>query len=401
MAQKVKFHITRAGQIGMCNANVKVCPLGGEHYDTREEAAKVLMAAEVGPRTQPEPPAFTPLSKEQAERYISSLNPNTLTDEKLAAWLTTDNSGQLATLNQARELLDSDEAAAAQLLRDAGLLVPVTRYSDHEGYDVPNGEVVLHAKQHGWQNYDSDRLGPDSLRRCALHLRRTDRTTLLTAMGMTPADVPAPTTARWNASIASSVVEEIFQAKQDAERAKEEARANAPIDWKRVSMKKLRDELGHTYDPANARHVEFAAALEEAGLSKDRYFAPAGYRRPDKWKNQLLRQVKARHTAPSGAKPASSSSATDSSTPGQQSPGHEATSTTNTTPDRDPRHPYGRRKNKEEDKPTRGPSSPKELDPQMIEALKLKYLKKFKVPFDESGLTINELLQMAQQGELG
>lgn len=43
----------------------------------------------------------------------------------------------------------------------------------------------------------------------------------------------------------------------------------------------------------------------------------------------------------------------------------------------------------------------KELDPAMIEALKLKYLKRFKVPFDESGLSVGELLQMAQRGELG
>lgn len=40
------------------------------------------------------------------------------------------------------------------------------------------------------------------------------------------------------------------------------------------------------------------------------------------------------------------------------------------------------------------------LDPEMIEALKLKYLKKFKQPFDESGLSIPELLQMAARKEL-
>lgn len=42
----------------------------------------------------------------------------------------------------------------------------------------------------------------------------------------------------------------------------------------------------------------------------------------------------------------------------------------------------------------------KELDPAIIEALKLKYLKKFKQPFEESGLSVGELLQMAAKGEL-
>lgn len=49
---------------------------------------------------------------------------------------------------------------------------------------------------------------------------------------------------------------------------------------------------------------------------------------------------------------------------------------------------------------TRGGVGKKELDPAMIEALKAKYLKKFKMPFDESGLSVPELLQMAQKGEL-
>lgn len=49
---------------------------------------------------------------------------------------------------------------------------------------------------------------------------------------------------------------------------------------------------------------------------------------------------------------------------------------------------------------TSGGVAKRELDPQMIEALKMKYLKKFKQPFDESGLSVPELLQMAQKGEL-
>ncbi|MDP9821063.1 putative SprT family Zn-dependent metalloprotease [Nocardioides massiliensis] len=53
-----------------------------------------------------------------------------------------------------------------------------------------------------------------------------------------------------------------------------------------------------------------------------------------------------------------------------------------------------------EDEPQREKKPAKELDPAIIEALKLKYLKKFKVPFDESGLSVPELLQMAQKGEL-
>jgi len=44
--------------------------------------------------------------------------------------------------------------------------------------------------------------------------------------------------------------------------------------------------------------------------------------------------------------------------------------------------------------------TPKPLDPQMIEALKLKYLKRYKQPFDQSGLTIPELLKMAREGQL-
>jgi len=69
--------------------------------------------------------------------------------------------------------------------------------------------------------------------------------------------------------------------------------------------------------------------------------------------------------------------------------------------DRNPRHYYGSYARKVDVfKEGRTSSGPKELDPQMIEALKLKYLKKFKQPFDESGLTIPELLQMARKGEL-
>lgn len=71
--------------------------------------------------------------------------------------------------------------------------------------------------------------------------------------------------------------------------------------------------------------------------------------------------------------------------------------------DRDPNHYYGPWKGKVDmdvETPARSSSGPKELDPAMIEALKLKYLKKFKQPFDESGLSVPELLQMAQKGEL-
>lgn len=42
----------------------------------------------------------------------------------------------------------------------------------------------------------------------------------------------------------------------------------------------------------------------------------------------------------------------------------------------------------------------KPLNPEIIEALKFKYLKKFKQPFDESGLSIPELLKLASTGQL-
>lgn len=67
---------------------------------------------------------------------------------------------------------------------------------------------------------------------------------------------------------------------------------------------------------------------------------------------------------------------------------------------RNPNHRYGSYAKKVELPTSGGSSGRKELDPQMIEALKLKYLKKFKQPFDESGLSIPELLQMARKGEL-
>lgn len=67
---------------------------------------------------------------------------------------------------------------------------------------------------------------------------------------------------------------------------------------------------------------------------------------------------------------------------------------------RNPNHRYGSYAKKVELPTPRGGSGPKELDPQMIEALKLKYLNKFKQPFDESGLSIPELLQMAREGQL-
>lgn len=71
--------------------------------------------------------------------------------------------------------------------------------------------------------------------------------------------------------------------------------------------------------------------------------------------------------------------------------------------ERDSRHRYGAQgeKNEEEDAGQRAKQAPEALDPAIIEALKLKYLKVFKMPFDESGHSIPELLQMAQKGELG
>jgi len=83
---------------------------------------------------------------------------------------------------------------------------------------------------------------------------------------------------------------------------------------------------------------------------------------------------------------------------------HSETSAGSYEDHRDPRHYYGPMKGKVSldvaEAPASSSSEPKELDPEMIEALKAKYLKKFKVPFDESGLSIPELLQMAQKGEL-
>ena len=67
---------------------------------------------------------------------------------------------------------------------------------------------------------------------------------------------------------------------------------------------------------------------------------------------------------------------------------------------KNPRHPYGSFARKVEFEDIGGPREPKPIDPAIIEALKLKYLKKFKQPFNESGLSIGELLQMARKGEL-
>lgn len=69
--------------------------------------------------------------------------------------------------------------------------------------------------------------------------------------------------------------------------------------------------------------------------------------------------------------------------------------------ERDSRHRYGGRGEKKEEEVPKTKQASKELDPAMIEALKAKFLKVKKIPFDESGLSIPELLQMAQKGELG
>lgn len=68
--------------------------------------------------------------------------------------------------------------------------------------------------------------------------------------------------------------------------------------------------------------------------------------------------------------------------------------------ERDSRHRYGGRGEKKDEAPDHVARAPKELDLAMIEALKYKFLGKFKQPFDESGLSIPELLEMNRNGEL-
>lgn len=47
MSTATKYHLGRNGQIAPCEANIKPCPLGGIHYDSKEEAQYEMMELNV------------------------------------------------------------------------------------------------------------------------------------------------------------------------------------------------------------------------------------------------------------------------------------------------------------------------------------------------------------------
>ena len=289
----VKYHTTKDGKLGMCSANVRVCPLGGEHYDSPKEWAEAQMQA----------------TREQQEKV------NGDADKALIP---------AAPVESIFEELQRKSAEAKQR--------NVERAA-HDELAALQAEAVRLAVDPDWISATPEQA----------------------AMALAP----------------------------------ERIAGNAHRFYDYLKEQGLEDDTA-------TREAAFTYAAKHYGVSYQRFY-DAWLDERDLGQDHEFWQDHGQHLglAPLDATMYSFDKVTEANSSQSQ--------VANSSDGRDPRHRYGAHGAKtlfEEETPTHQSNGPKELDPAMIEALKLKYLKKFKQPFDESGLSIPELLQMAQKGEL-
>lgn len=279
----VKYHITKSGKAAECGATVRVCPLGGEHYDSMREAALAAVAGKPGGTS------FARIPKDQAEHYLKSLSPYDTTEEKLEGWLVQDNSEAIAALEHALRL-DTEEERLA-LLVPAGLATQGTYYNDHWGTYEPTGRYSLVGATH---HKNGSGITDTGIKQAIRHHKLRDRTTLMTAMDIDPGSVRDGGEVLYS-TIAKGLADDLHAERRAEKAAKEAARKAAPTDWVKIPVKTVRDELGDHYDEANPQHREFEKELEAIDMTRDQYFARPGYRRRDEYKNMVIKRVKARH----------------------------------------------------------------------------------------------------------
>lgn len=152
-----KFHITKKGAVEPCNASVKACPLGGQHFPTEEDAQDFL--------------AFEAATEKKAafQRELKALDLVPIKEGEEAE--IKDKWGQKQTVVLGREWLIKNSAGEVIGGLEYRMVVKERRRKD-------NPRAIVRTRVPGWVYYN----GSGDVMERRLHLQTTSKKAALESM---------------------------------------------------------------------------------------------------------------------------------------------------------------------------------------------------------------------------